>query len=95
MYIKLFNKDNNTFTFAEENVVKFFTGKFDSTYVKYDIINNIIYYLNDDKGDNAFYYVIPDLTTVDADTDVATGKLLGELTKEQMYSLIVTEDSSN
>ena len=95
MYIKLFNKDNNTFTFAEENVVKFFTGKFDSTYVKYDIINNIIYYLNDDKGDNAFYYVIPDLTTVDADTDVATGKLLGELTKEQIYSLIVTEDSSN
>jgi hypothetical protein len=87
-YVKLFDKANGVYTAAEENTVAFFSGTYNSTYLSYDILENVIYYFNDDMEDNAYYYVIPDFASVTTDTDIATGKILGVISDTDMIALI-------
>ena len=91
-YIKLFNKENGVYTPANENMVKFFSAKYCSDYIAYDIIDNVIYYCSENLGDNVAYYVIPDLTSEIKDTD--KGKVLGVISDEDFLSL-VSETSSD
>lgn len=78
-YVKLFDKDKNDgkFNVAEENAVAFFGGSYDATFVSYDIIDGVIYYLNSNMKSNAYYYVIPAIKDIDADTKISEGKILG------------------
>ena len=91
-YIKLFNKTTEgsivTYAYADENKIDFFKGVYNSSYVTYDIIGNVIYYLNDDMEDNAYYYVIPALDTITADTDITKGKILGIISEDDLLTLI-------
>ena len=100
-YIKLFNKTTEgsivTYAYADENKIDFFKGVYNSSYVTYDIIGNVIYYLNDDMEDNAYYYVIPALDTITADTDITKGKILGIISEDDLLTLIgeATTDSED
>ena len=88
-YIKLFNKAGNVYTPANENMVKFFSAKYCSDYISYDIIDGNIYYCSEDLGDNVAYYVIPNLSGEITDTD--KGKILGVISEEDFLSLTTEE----
>lgn len=87
-YIRLLDKEGNNLTVASTDAVSFFSGKYLSTYTTYDIIDNIIYYINDDMEDNAYYYKIPAFNEITNDTDKAAGKILGIISKKDMVTLL-------
>lgn len=90
-YFRLYSKANDVYTVADDgNAIKFFSGKYDSSYVTYDVVNNVIYYLNENMNDNAYYYVIPAMSdlTPGNDVDIATGKILGIFTNEDEIALL-------
>lgn len=101
-YIKLFNKENNVYTVAEENVAVFFYFNYKSTYTTYEVTDlhyyegdkvtdaKAVYYLNSDLGDNAFacYHIIQNGNDrVDAEKK-AEGKILGNIEQEKLIDLI-------
>lgn len=94
-YIKLFNKDNGTFTPANENMVKFFSAKYCSDYISYDIIDNVIYYCSEDLGDNVAYFMIPTLSEITSDTVLDKGKILGKISDEDLVTLVQESSSEN
>lgn len=93
-YVKLFDKNEGAFTQASDDAIYFFSGKYNSSYVSYDIIDNIIYYLNDDMEDNAYYYAF-DVTKITKDTDRATGKILGIISEKDKVTLVTEEVSES
>lgn len=96
-YVKLFNKSTSgnitTYIPADENKIDFFSGKYNTSYVSYDVIDNVIYYFNDDMEDNAYYYAIPTLSEITPDTDIATGKILGIISEQDLITLIGEEQT--
>ncbi|MCR4660855.1 MAG: DUF5050 domain-containing protein [Clostridia bacterium] len=92
IYIKLFNKDVTTFTFAKENIATFFGCKFDKTYCSYDIIDNVIYYMNSDMGNYAYYFEVPNFNEIDKDTKIDAGKLLAKISDNDFKTLIGITD---
>ena len=101
-YIKLFNKNNNVYTVAEENVAVFFYFNYKSSYTTYEVTDlhyydgnvvtdaKAVYYLNSDLGDNAFacYHIIQNGNDrVDAEKK-AEGKLLGDIEQAKLVDLI-------
>ena len=99
IYCKLFNKttsgENVVYSVAKENIVKFSKVSYDTSYVTYDFIDNVIYYINKDIQTNAYYYMIPSFDEkVDADT-IAKGKILGIITQDDVINAIVKTESEN
>ncbi len=102
-YIKLFNKENNVYTIAKENVAVFFYFNYNSSYTTYEVSDlyyyeangktsaKAVYYLNSDLGDNAFacYYILQnDIDHKDAEEKAPAGKLLGKIEGEKLVTLI-------
>lgn len=98
-YCKLFNKtkegNNTVYKAAKENVVKFSKIKYDSSYVTYDVIENVIYYINSDMKNNAYYYSIPSFDEKIDESKIATGKILGIITEEDLIALIAKEEEES
>ncbi len=93
-YIRLFDKAENALVQSSADAVAFFAGKYNSSYVSYDFIDGIIYYLNDDMEDNAYYYALPDFSTVTPSTNISTGKILGIISETDLITLIGEEEKS-
>lgn len=98
--LKLLNATDTGYEIVSDcNAIKYFSGKYDTSYVSYDIIGNVIYYLNDNIADNAYYFVIPALEKLDPSseayeegTDISTGKVLGVITEQDKIDLIKTDE---
>jgi hypothetical protein len=78
--LKLFSVgEAGVYTYAEYNTTKIFSGAYDSTYVSFEEINGVIYYLNSDISNNIYYYEIPEEIT--SSTNTSAGKLFGIITE--------------
>ena len=87
----LFAKADGAYTVADDgNALKFFSGKYHSSYTTYDFIGDTIYYLNENMNDNAYYYVIPSMDKLQPgnDEDIATGKILGIIIESDQIELL-------
>ena len=97
IYCKLFNKtingDTTTYSVAKENIVKFSKVGYDTSYVTYDIIENVLYYINKDIQTNAYYYMIPAFDGEIDTNSIAKGKILGIIKQEDVLNAIIKTES--
>ena len=89
-YFQLYSIDNNVYTptYESSNVIAFFDSCYSTDYVGYDMLNGNIYYINDDVNNNAYYYAIPDLDSITKDTDITSGKILGQISEDDLIDLL-------
>ncbi len=88
-YICLLEKDGTEYTVSEGNKISFFFCKYDSTYTTYELIDNCVYYLNDQVSDIAYYGTFD--AKVKAEESFKNGKVLGKVDPEKLISLIDKE----
>lgn len=86
--IKLFNIQNNVYTFAKENVVTIFTGSFESTYCTYEFEPYGIYYINSDMGNYVYFCKAYDLGEYTSETDISKGNLLSVIAEKDELTLL-------
>ncbi len=79
--IRILKKEGEAYTFVEDNTVKVFSASYNSTYVSFEKIGSVIYYLNSSISDNAYYYEIED-----GKEDTAKGKILGQITQTDVIA---------
>lgn len=56
--ITVLEKDGEEWKFVEGNETKIFSGKFSKTYTNIEKVGNVLYYMNSNVSNNAYYYVI-------------------------------------
>ncbi len=71
---------DTTGAYVEANATCLFKGTYNETYVTMEIIGDVIYYLNDKVSNTAYYYAIPAIDTITAETDLVNGRILGVIT---------------
>ncbi len=56
--ITILEKDGEGWKFVEGNETKIFSGKFSKNYTNIEKVGNVLYYMNSNVSNNAYYYVI-------------------------------------
>lgn len=56
--ITVLEKDGDGWKFVEGNETKIFAGKFSKNYTNIEKVGNVLYYMNSNVSNNAYYYVI-------------------------------------
>ncbi len=56
--ITVLEKDGESWKFVEGNETKIFSGKFSKSYTGMEKVGNVLYYMNSNVSNNAYYYVI-------------------------------------
>lgn len=56
--ITVLEKDGEEWKFVEGNETKIFSGKFSKNYTNIEKVGNVLYYMNSNVSNNAYYYVI-------------------------------------
>ena len=74
--LQVMSEENGVYTPVEESTKKMFSASYDSTYLTFDRVGDVICYFNSSISNNAYYYVL------DAEAeDTAAGKILGIITQ--------------
>ena len=73
--LQIMTVNDGVYTVVEKSTKKMFSASYDKTYVSFEKIGDVIYYLNSTISNNAYYYVLDE----DAE-DTAAGKILGIIT---------------
>ncbi len=101
-YVKLFNKVNDTYTIAIENVAVFYYFNYNSSYTTYEVSDLYYYeatgstaakailYLNSDVGEGAlaYYHILQSDNDKENAEKKAGGRLIGKIDSEKLVDLI-------